>query len=43
MKAETESFCDMALLCYNKGCGNRFDEAKNSDGETFSTQSVMNG
>ncbi|KAI1898204.1 hypothetical protein AGOR_G00069940 [Albula goreensis] len=21
----------MALLCYNKGCGNRFDEDKNSD------------
>ncbi|KAL4631691.1 cysteine and histidine-rich domain-containing protein 1-like [Arapaima gigas] len=23
----------MALLCYNKGCGNRFDEDRNSDGE----------
>uniref|UniRef100_A0A8C9W6C2 Zgc:92429 n=1 Tax=Scleropages formosus TaxID=113540 RepID=A0A8C9W6C2_SCLFO len=24
----------MALLCYNKGCGNRFDEDKNSNGES---------
>ncbi len=23
----------MALLCYNRGCGGRFDAAKNSDGK----------
>lgn len=25
----------MALLCYNRGCGDRFDEENNSDGKDF--------
>lgn len=28
----------MALLCYNKGCGEKFDADKNDDGKTTSTQ-----
>lgn len=27
----------MALLCYNKGCGEKFDADKNKDGETLPT------
>lgn len=26
---------DMALLCYNKGCGLKFDADKNADGESL--------
>lgn len=26
----------MALLCYNKGCGQKFDEDENKDGEVAS-------
>lgn len=25
----------MSVLCYNKGCGQRFDPDKNSDGKTL--------
>lgn len=36
VQSNTNQQVNMALLCYNKGCGLKFDADKNMDGEILS-------
>lgn len=38
---ETQGRGNMALLCYNKGCGLKFEADKNKDGEILSVSLLL--